>query len=279
MKVDDRVIRNLSYLCRTYDGITELKKQTQQRVLSMNPGADPGQQDEVQSMNSLKSKLSRRIEKELEFWPIWTEWLQGVPGVGGFIAGNLILLYYYKFVAICDKCGGDLEKKPVKNSDRNTFVCSECGKKAKGEGILSHRIGEKDFPNVSKFWAYMGRAIKDGKMVKREKNVACNYSIRGRNLGFHFYEQVNRQKPDHLYKKFFLERRAKRLKTHPDISKGHNMSMAGNETAKLFLSHFWHVARSLEGKSTEGPWVEVIGKHTGIIAPYYWNAAALLEAA
>ena len=279
MKVDDSVIMNLNYLCRTYDGITELIKQTKQRLGAMNPDADPDMQEDVQLMKSLKGRFSRRIEKELEFWPVWTEWLKHVPGVGGFIAGNLIILYYYKHVAICDKCSGDLEKKPVKNSDKNTFVCSECGKKAKGVGILSHRISEKDFPNVSKWWAYMGRAIKDGKMIKRQKGEASNYSPRGRLLGFHFYEQVNRQKPDHLYKKFFLERRAKRLKTHPDISKGHNMAMAGNETAKLFLSHFWHVARSLEGKSTEGPYVQEVMQHTGIIAPYYWNKAALLEAA
>ncbi len=252
----------LNYLLKTYDGLNKLIVSTKNRIQALNPEADPCHQDEIVIMQSLKGKISRRIEKELDLYPIWESWLIGIRGIGPFIAGKLIMLYYYRFVPICPECGTDYIE----------FICPDCGKKAKGGGVLKFRIEKKDFSTVSKWWAYMGRGHdENGNIVKRKKGEQSNWSTEGKMIGYQIGDQVNRQSEEHLYKKFLLERKKKREKTHPDVPKGHRHNMGLNETAKLFLSHFWHVARTLDGKSTEGPYVEVHLKHGHIIAPYYWD--------
>lgn len=269
-------IRRLNHLCRTYDGINKLIVATANRLHSLIPEADPNYDTilngvkskgrEYQGLNQIKDKLARDIEKQLELWPIWTQWMKGVPGIGAFIGGNLVLFYYYRFLPVCPKCGGELIK------DKG-FTCSKCGKTLKGEGNLVHRIEMRDFNTISKWWSYMGRGIdpETGKMPKRKKDMKSNWSTKGRTVGYQTGEQFNRQDADHLYKRYLLQRREYRLATHPNISKGYNLSMAKNEAVKLFLSHFWIVAHVLDGKEMARPWVLEHGGHVDFIPPFYMS--------
>lgn len=314
-QANDDVVRNLNYLCRTYDGINKLIVSTKNRLIALNPDAgaqfdsilngNKGIKSESQGLEQIKGRISRQIAKELNFFPIWTEWGKDVPGIGPSIAGHLILLYYYRFTAVCADCGGLLEKKPSSNGNGNSFVCIECHKKAKGDGVLTHRIDLKDFPNISGWWHYLGmhnvphcpkckKILKDveGKgrhcekcdtyykgddktilylKPKRQAGAVCNYSIPGRTTAYQIGDQFNRQPEGHLYKDFLLKERAKILKKKPEISKGHNLNMARNHTAKLFLSHFWQIARTLSGLPVTEPYVSSIKGHAGIIAPFYWK--------
>jgi hypothetical protein len=271
--LNEIVVRDLNYLCKTYDGLNKLIVSTKNRLASINPEAEAKHQDEIISLESFKGKIARRIEKNLEFFPVWSEWMKKVPGVGPYIGGNLVLLYYFKFTPVCE-CGQPVEKKEVGTPDGktiNTFWCPECLKSIKGDGVLKHAVHEKDFETISAWWAYCGRYPVDGKIPKRKKGVVSNWSALGRKLGFDFSEQVNRQKPDHLYKTFFLNAKKKRERTHPgDKEKGHRHNMAKNEVYKLFLAHFWTVARTLDGKKVTAPYVETIMGHTGILAPFYF---------
>ena len=117
----------------------------------------------------------------------------------------------------------------------------------------------------------MGRNIIDGAMPKRKKGVQVNWSTPGRTIGFHIGDQFNRQKEDHPYKAFLIGRKKKHEKNHPDWSKGHIHNAAKNETVKLFLAHFWHVARTIEGLSVSEPYSGAIMGHTNIIKPFYWE--------
>ena len=265
-------IHALKLELRTYDDVTNAIRKRKQRILHVNPEAAPSLDTLVKDLVKIKLAISRKIEKLLEEWPIWTEWLKFVPGVGPFVAGNLVMLYYYRHVPICS-CGEAVEKR------NKTFYCPACDKSIKGDGIVRHKIEERDFATVSKWWAFMGRRVEDGKMPKRKKGVQANWSNLGRAVSHQFGDQVNRQPANFPYKAFFLERKAKREKTHPEATKGHRHNMARNETIKLFLSHFWHVARTLSGKDTRGPYAEVVLRHDGIIAPYYWKNPSQKKAA
>ena len=267
MKPDIETIKYLNYLCKSYDGIVKLMTATSNRTVSLNPYAPMKYQDEYESMESIKKSFSNKTTRYLKHWPIWTEWLKKVPGIGPFVAGNLILLYYYRFIPVCPRCGVRLEKI------KKTLFCNKCNRSVKGDGVLIYDIEEKDFPMVSSWWHYMGRHTVDGKMPRRIKGDAekVTWSPRGRTIGYHIREQFNRRDADHLYKNFMLKRKEKKEKTHPDITKGHRHNMATNEMIKLFLSHFWHVARILDGKSIKGPYAETVLKHTNIIPPYYWS--------
>ena len=117
----------------------------------------------------------------------------------------------------------------------------------------------------------MGRNIIDGSMPKRKKGVQVNWSTKGRTLGFMISDQFNRQTNKTEYGKFLLDRKKKHQKNHPDWSKGHVLNAAKNETVKLFLAHFWHVARTIDGKPVSEPYAGAIMGHTNIIKPFYWE--------
>lgn len=271
----EMMIRQLQFLLKTYDGCTDLIAKTKQRLLALDVGTDAkldqiiGGEGAAKGLEYTKGNIARRIEKLIQNWPIYSKWMVNIPGCGPAIAGKLIMLYYYKFTPICQKCGGEMVE----------FTCTECGQPAKGDGLLKHRIDTKEFSNVSKWWHYLGRhcaySEKHGKAVmpKRASGVKCDWSTEGRTITYHLADQFVRQsKGKPPYRAFYDDRKKKRLVTHPEASDGHRNNMAKNETVKLFLSHFWHVARELEGLSTAGPYADVIMGHTGIIAPYYWPA-------
>jgi len=219
MITDRDQIQNLNFMCRTYDGINKLIVSTKNRLQSLNPEATVKLNDIVQGMESQKGKVSRRIAKELEFWPIWSEWMKNVPGVGPAIGGNLIILYYYRFMPQCKDCETVLEKK------EKTFWCPTCEKSVKGEGNLSHKIEIKDFPMISSWWHYMGRHVIEGKVPKRAKGVVSDWSTPGRQIGFQIGQSFIKMKSDHLYRAFYDNRRVLREKTHPEATKLHKMNM------------------------------------------------------
>lgn len=273
--MEEIIIRKLSFLCRTYDGISKLLTQTKQRLGAMVPEAVESQQANIKLLESVKGKITRQIEKELEFYPLWTQWAKHIPGVGPFIAGNLILSYYHKFVPICAECGGDLGREGAGEGDDcddgGKFVCRKCGKAAAGGGVLTTRIEDRDFPNISKWWKFCGRHVVDGRMPKRVKGKRVDWSTRLRTVTYHLGEAFNKQGADHPYKAFLLERKKRRETTHPDVKPFRRQDMAKNEAVKLFLAHFWQVARTLEGKTVTEPYAGTIMGHTGILQPFYWD--------
>ncbi len=276
--------KELNYLVKTYIAVTGLITSTKLRLHGLDQeidhkhdpvlgGLDLKSQGEGQDiyrytgLESVKGVCERLITNSLKYYPLWNEWLSHIPGVGPRVAGTLINMYYYKRIPVCP-CGGFLEKK------ESTMLCTACGKSAKGDGVLQHNIYKRDFPNVSSWWRYLGMHVQDGKKPRRKKGQVAAWSTVGRTAAYFFGQSIQRQPSGsgHPYREFYDERKAYRLKTHPEASKGHRNSMALNETSKLFLSHFWHVARELEGLSTDGPYVQVHMGHTGIIKPYYWES-------
>jgi len=267
-------ISYLNYLIRTYESLTNMMAATKNRLQSL-PGDHPVKFDRIlhgeekeEGLETIKGRISRLIGKELPAWDIWTHWLKDVPGIGNVTAAELIMLYYYKFIPACKDCMTPLEKKD------STYWCPSCEKSVKGEGNLEYLLGYKDFSNISKWWAYMGRDIRDGAMRKRKKGEQLNWSTNGRRLGFLIGESFNKQQPDHKYKAVLLSEKAKYEKSQPDISKGWRHNKAKNNAVKLFLAHFWTVARALDGKDVTQPYAMTIMGHTGYIEPFYYEKPA-----
>jgi hypothetical protein len=302
--MQENVIQWLTYLVRSYDGINKMLTQLKTRIQSLHLERDPKNDDTIQALESIKGKLSRKIGKEIEYWPIWNQWMVNIPGIGPFIGGKLILLYYYRNVPVCPECGADVEKK------EQTFWCPSCETSIKGQGNLHHRIEEKDFPRISSWWHYMGmhtaphcrehgrrlvkenggpprycdkckRYLADHEIVnrkpKRQAGMASDWSNDGRKIASQFIaDGFMRQKAGsgHLYRDFYDAQKEKRRRTHPDASDGHRNNMARNETAKLFLSHFWTVARTLDGKPVTEPYAGAVMGHTNIVEPFYWEPSS-----
>jgi len=265
-------VKRLNFLVREYEGITSLITATKQRLLSLPGDNGEKQFDDLlkgrnneEGLETIKGRALRQIEKELKFWDVWTEWLKDFPGIGGYLAARLIIFFNYRFVPICKDCGGKLER------EEGTMICQDCGKKAKDDGLLEYTTEKRDFPTISKWWAFMGRHTVDGNMPKRKKGQMSNWSTPGRTIGFHIGDQFNRQKEDNPYKKFMLDRKRRHEKNHEDWTKGHIHNAARNETVKLFLSHFWTVSRLLDGKPVSAPYAGALMGHTNIVQPFFWD--------
>lgn len=277
MVQDKRSVEYLNFLYRRYEAVTKIVTGTKQQLVSI-PGEDRDEgfdtllrgEEGDPGLETIKNRILRGIEKELNQWDVWTLWLKAIPGIGPAIAAGLILKYYYKFVPVCKDCGGVLNKINRTDEERGGFVCVDCGKKARGDGVLEMEIKIRDFPTISKWWAFMGRHTVDGVVPKRKKGTIANWSTPGRTIGYQIGDQFNRQKEDHPYKAFLLERKLKHERNHPEWKKGHIHNAAKNEAIKLFLSHFWTVARTLAKLPVSEPYSGVIMGHTNIVKPFYW---------
>ena len=271
--VHELLIRDLANNCRLYDGLTKLIVSSKNRLQALNPDAKPEHQEDIESIAKVKKTVSRRINALLENWPVWTNWMVKIPGIGPLIGGNMIMLYYYRFVPICKKCDTPLIRKD------NTNWCTTCEKGKLGEGLNKFKVEEKDFPKISAWWKYCGRHVEDGKMPKFKTGQQCDWSPRGRLINYHFGEQVNHQADTHLYKAFFLKTKKKVAVKHPEESKGHVHNMARMITGKLFLAHFWAVARTLDGKYVTPPYgVTMLGHPIShVIHPYYYDGKIVYD--
>lgn len=267
----NEIAGELNYAVKTYKSLTKMIVQSLQRAnaYGIDVSADPlifGEiegKKKLQGLEQIKSRAARNIEKILRDFPIWGDWLVNVPGIGPAIGGELVSLYYFKSIAVCVECGADLEE----------FKCPICRKEAKGQGVLKYRTEMRDFPTISSWWHFLGRHVVDGKMPKRQTGVQNDWSTPGRTVGFQIREQFNRQAPSHKYKAYAEKRKRYREGTHPEATKGYRHNMAWNEAVKLFLSHFWQVARTLDGLPLTDPWSVKFGGHDAdhIIPPYYFN--------
>ena len=265
------MVRYLNYMVRTYERVTDMIVATKNCLKTTNPDVEAKHDALLQGegrgegLESLKNRLARKIEKELQFFPIYTEWMKHVPGMGTYTSAGLILLYYYRFVPSCKKCLTPLLKQ------EGTYWCETCQKSAKGDGNLTFTIQLKDFRNIGKWWAYLGMHCDDeGRKPKRKKGTQVTWSPKGRKIGYYMGDQVAKQKKGPYYD-FYQERLKKREKTHPDATAFHRKNMAKNETAKLMLAHFWTVARTLDAKPVTAPYAQTIMGHTGIIDPFYFD--------
>lgn len=274
--VKEETIQDLRFLIKEYEDATSMITKIKQRLAGLETCNDTllKRHDGEQGMEAIKGRIARAIEKQLYYFDVYELYLKKIPGIGPWIAAKLIILFYYRFVPVCKHCGGKLVKYQKKSEETdaaiNVLKCQECGKQAE-DGLLKHKVEYKDFPTISKWWAYMGRHTDGEKMPKRQKGVQVNWSAKGRTLGFHIYEQFNRQSEDHPYKALFIERKRKHAAKHPDWTKIHIQRAAGNETVKIFLAHFWTIARTLDGKAVSDPYAGALMGHTNIIKPFFWD--------
>ena len=220
---------------------------------------------------TIKGRFERNIEKNLINWPIWTEWLMNIPGAGPRTIGALVLHYYYIFKPVCKECGAPLELRVGSDNDKKSYICTSCDTVSKG--MLKHEIGFRDFPKISNWWTFAGRGDPDYK--KRRKGMKLDELNKGglprlKENGYQIGESFIKQK-NRYYTDFYLPRKEKRAREYPNWSKGKIDGFAKNEMVKLFLAHFWSVAREIEGLPVTKPYAGTILGHTGMIEPFYWN--------
>jgi hypothetical protein len=224
-------------------------------------------------LDTAKSMVYTKLHNHLKTWPIYTDWLEKIPNIGPSSCGHLILWYYYKFVPICKKCGTDLEKR-IFNEKKGTkkFFCTHCDKFVTNEEKVKYRIHFRNWPNISSWWSYLGRAPVESHLPEREKGKQLNIRLEGKMITHQIAGKFKSSKvEDHPYKLLFEEKYNWRLNNKPGTTDIHTKNMALNEMVKIFLAHFWMVAREIEELPIVLPYI--INKDPGhnIIQPFYWK--------
>lgn len=140
-------------------------------------------------------------------------------------------------------------------------------------GLLGYIEDISKFENVAKLWAYFGQRVVDGHAEKRHRGEKIHYNPKAKVLAWKIGESFVKAGKGYraLYNDFKKREQEVHAERCPNCKspKGHIHARAKRKTVKLLLSHLWHVWRSMEGLSTQGPYAMDILKHSGYIPPIY----------
>lgn len=147
------------------------------------------------------------------------------------------------------------------------------------------------YDTVSKMWAHCGQNVVNGKAPKRKKgeNIAYNPKLKSmtwkisdsllkQNKGFYrkIYNEEKNKQLNREYEKGYLEEKYGKPYKIEDvkISQGHAHNRALRKMRKIFLDHYWHASRELNGLPAEKNYVEGILRHEHIVN---WREAIEME--
>ena len=137
------------------------------------------------------------------------------------------------------------------------------------------------YDTVSKLWAHCGLNVVNGKAPKRRKGETINYNPKLKTLtwkisdtlmklnkGYYrgIYDSEKRKQLNKEYPLGYLEANYNGYKREDtNLSKGHAHNRALRKMRKIFLDHYWHCARELNGLPAEKNYVEGVLGHDHII--------------
>ena len=208
-------------------------------------------------LKEVEKSLKNQIEALLEQERIYTEWLKKIKGIGPCLGGGLLANIMVRFATV----------DSLKECDE---LQQEYAMKTKDKAYLVPEMrGIKEFPTISKLWAFSGMHVVDGKAPKRKRGAKINWNPKMRVLCWKlgksfvmvgdFYKSLYRQ-----FKEAYMQRED--LKKGKGW-KGHIDMMARRKTVKVFLQHLWLKWRQLEGLEVTQPYaINKLG-HKSYISP------------
>lgn len=175
-------------------------------------------------LREVEKNLEKRIRELLSDFPIWTQYLAKINGIGPKLAGSLIASY----------------------------------------------VTPARFDTISKFWAYAGMHVVDGKAPRRRRQEKANWSSELRKTIYKLEDSFVKVKGGYqeLYKRIKAEEVAKNEAREEPLSRRWVHQRARRRVAKIFLAHLWLTWREMEGLPTRSPWIQEYGGHTTIIPPF-----------
>lgn len=136
-------------------------------------------------------------------------------------------------------------------------------------GALIHLLHDcSRFDSISKLWAYGGLKVENGKVQKHVQGQQSNWSDKIKTVACSLAFLMYQWKAD-VYAHIFSKEKQRWLDA--GLEQGHAHNRAKRKVAKIFLSHYWVVARTLAGLPVSQPWVTQHGGHCDYIEPPYWR--------
>jgi hypothetical protein len=232
-------------------------------------------------LENSEKDIALYIKTLVERQPIWTEWLKDVNGIGPILAGGLIA-----FIGDISRFD-TISKLWAYAGEHTLWRCKNCEARAFPNEVEKNRWMEKTFlrlKEVNERATKKEKAneealrAKVGKMVcscehpeavqeraRRKKGELMEWNPYLKTHCWKISDAFVKKKGAYrsLYDKF----RAEEDRNHPELTDGHRFARATRRTVKVFLAHYWIVARKQKGLSTRPPYaIERLG-HQDLIGP------------
>ena len=165
-------------------------------------------EDITNPLREQEEKLTKLMKARLNAFPIWTEWLYPVKGIGVNLASSLISIISIKFKPVSNEIFKDLTKKFEKYPDLTEIHVTNdsnggelmsvtreqwmFGLKTEKDMLIPCRRGIGAFPKVSSLWKYAGLSVENGWRPKRVKGKNLGYNSKLRVLCWKIAEQFNK---------------------------------------------------------------------------------------
>lgn len=191
--------------------------------------------DQYIQMEKDEARHFRRMGKILEDYPIWTEFMQGVCGVGPAMAGVIISEI-------------DIHKATYPSS---LFRYAGLDVAPNDEGVMAGRSRKKWHLEESEYEDSEGN-------IKKKKGITFNPFLKTKLVGV-LGTSFLKQKPERCkYRQVYddYKNRITNMPAHKDKSKGHRHNMAIRYCVKQFLIDLYMEWRPLEGLDVYGTYAE-----------------------
>lgn len=189
-------------------------------------------------------------------------------------------------------------KKLIHNWLKEQEIYKKFLKQIKGIGpIIVARLIKNfgdcsQYDTSSKLWAHCGYGVeKDGTAPKKQKGKEISYNPKLRTFVWNISDSLMKLNKNGFYRQTYVEEKERQLAEEYEkgylaskwngyqaddtkLSKGHAHARALRKMVKIFLDHYWVVARTIAGLETEKNYVEGVLGHIHIVS---WKDALKME--
>jgi hypothetical protein len=285
--------------------MTESTKNTKNITGSVIASAyDAFQEVRISNMNRIRDVVRKKIEG-IEYDEVEEEKDPKERSNGKYSDDNLMELWElaykqdkisereFKYTKKCFRTAKEAKslensfKKAMLSFVKDTDVYKKFLSEIRGIGpVLSAKL-IKNFGNcsqyatVSKLWAHCGYHVVNGKAPTLEKGKKINFSPKLRTFVWKISDSLMKLNKG-VYRDIYLKEKQKQLNKEYDegylaekyneyeeedihITRGHAHNRALRKMVKIFLDHYWHVARISADLEAEKNYVEGVLNHNHII--------------
>ncbi|MHA1962477.1 MAG: TIGR-Tas system RNA-guided endonuclease [Candidatus Thorarchaeota archaeon] len=238
--------------------------------------------DEQSILKSVERSIEKRIKTEIEKHTIYSAWLKGIKGIGPVLAGGLIAYIerydpetdtldsierFPKVSNLWSYAGlGNPKQKRIKGvqSKHSSNLKTHCWKIAKSLVMSGKREGKAMSDYAKLYMKKKAYYNENNKPFDVHIDGAKGYCLAQDIEPFEMGTNISAEN----FKKLKAQFEKYELKSISVIkTKGHIDAMAKRYMVKIFLSHFWHTWRTMEGLEVTEPYAIGILKHDGYIEP------------
>jgi hypothetical protein len=232
-------------------------------------------------LSATEKDISKAVTVIVDRDPIWQEWLSEVNGIGHTLAGGLMAyigdisrfaniskLWAYAGLSVVQRCS-ECQKRLFTDELRKKDWIKHTFDRLKAINERSTKKEKKSDDDLMKKAEDMTcDCFKPTPVMERDRRRAGELSDFNPRLKTHAWkigESFVKNKGAYraMYDRFKAEEKAK----NPDLTDGHIHARAKRKTVKLFLSHYWLIARKQAGLDTRSPYAIDHLEHQHFIGP------------